>query len=184
MRFLSKLFSVPELNKYSEKEYERLVWQAKLRRGDAIWVIPCGAGVLAAAAWIAIGVVFVVSMKASGTAPTGAALRVWGAANIFVAILIAVAVATAVRWMLLVRSIRRLINKAGCPFCEFSLVGLRVDHGWVRCPECGERVFLLEHRLSPDDLLTEQERNKPLPSLGAGELGAYRKRETGAARRK
>ena len=48
MRFLSKLFSVPELSKYSEEEYERLVWQAKLRRGDAIWVIPAGAGIMRA----------------------------------------------------------------------------------------------------------------------------------------
>ena len=174
MRFLFHFFSVPELGNYSEEEYERLVWQAKLRRGDAIWVIPAFVGVLAAAVWIGIGVAFALGMKASGSAPSGAALRVWGLANIFVAILIGVAIGTAVRWMLLVRSIRRLINKAGCPFCEFSLVGLRIEHGWVRCPECGQRVYLHEHRLSPDDLVPEHERNKPLPALGAGEMGAYR----------
>ena len=116
--------------------------------------------------------------------PTGAGLRVWGLANIFVAALIAGAVGTAVRWMLLVRSIRRIINKAACPFCEFSLVGLRVEHGWVRCPECGQRVYLHEHRLTPDDLVPEHERNRPLPGIGAGDMGGYAKRDTRAAGRK
>ena len=156
MSFLSNLFQIPGLSSYSDAEYERLVGQAKLRRGDAIWILPGLAGVLVAGAWIGVGVAIVVAMKSARTSPTGMSLRVLGLANILVAILLGTAVAMLVRWVLLVRSIRRIVNRAGCPFCEFSLVGLRVNHGWVQCPECGQRVYLFEHRMTPEDLYTRR----------------------------
>jgi hypothetical protein len=184
MSFYSSIFQIPGLSNYSDAEYERLVAQAKLRRGDAIWVLPGLAGVLAAGAWIGIGIAMFVAMQAAGSSPTGLALRGLGLANILAAVLIGVAVAVAVRWVLLVRSIRRIVNRAGCPFCEFSLVGLRVQHGWVQCPECGQRVYLHEHRLSEEDILTDEERHKPIAGLGAGPMGAYVKPGGRAAGRK
>jgi hypothetical protein len=174
MRFISSFFSVPELNKYSEEEFERLVWQAKLRRGDAVWVLPMGAGLLAAALWIGACVLLTLSMKLTGVKLSGMVLRGWGLANILVTVMVYIAVFMAMRWMLIVRSVRRIINKAACPFCEFSLVGLPVKLGWVRCPECWQRVYLHDHRLTEEDLVPEHERHKPLSGIGAGEMGAYR----------
>ena len=185
MSFLSSIFHIPELSSYSDDEYDKLVRQAKLRRGDAIWVIPGLAGALAGIAWIGIGIAVMLAIKASNAAAAAAmsaaggipaaspSLRGWAVGNLLVGVLISVAVAVAVRWYLLVRSIKRLINRAGCPFCEFSLVGLRVEHGWVRCPECGQRVYLHEHRLSEEDILTDEQKRKPIAGLGAGPMGAY-----------
>ncbi len=185
MSFLSSIFQIPELSSYSDDEYDKLVRQAKLRRGDAIWVIPGLAGALAGIAWISVGIAVMVAIKASNAAAAAAvsaaggipaaspSLREWAVGNLLVGVLIAVAAAVAVRWYLLVRSIKRLINRAGCPFCEFSLVGLRVEHGWVRCPECGQRVYLHEHRLSEEDILTDEQKRAPIKGLGAGPMGAY-----------
>lgn len=180
-----QILTIPELSSYSDDEYDKLVRQAKLRRGDAIWVLPGLAGILVGMAWIGVGIGVMLAIKASNAAAAVAAAGVGGIpaatpsmrglaiGNLLVGVLIAVAVAVAVRWFLLVRSIKRLINRAGCPFCEFSLVGLRVEHGWVRCPECGQRVYLHEHRLSEEDILTDEERRKPIKGLGAGPMGAY-----------
>jgi hypothetical protein len=179
------ILNIPELSNYSDEEYERLVGQAKLRRGDAIWVLPGLAGLLAGLAWVGVGIGVMLAIKASSAAAAAAvsaaggipapepSMRGWAVGNLLVGVLIAVAVAVAVRWYLLVRSIKRLINRAGCPFCEFSLVGLRIEHGWVRCPECWQRVSLHEHRLSEEDILTDEEKRKPIKGLGAGPMGAY-----------
>ena len=56
MRFITAYFKIPEIDKYSEEEFEHLVRQAKLRRGDAVWVIPMGVGLLAVGAWIGVSV--------------------------------------------------------------------------------------------------------------------------------
>ncbi len=180
-----QILNIPELSGYSDQEYDRLVAQAKLRRGDAIWVLPGLAGILAGIVWVGVGVGIMLAIKASNAAAVAAgsisiantSIRGWVVGNICVGLLIAVAAAVSVRWLLLVRSIKRLINRAGCPFCEFSLVGLRVDHGWVQCPECGQRVYLHEHRLTEEDILTDEQKRKPIAALGAGPMGAYVPRE-------
>jgi hypothetical protein len=160
-----------DLSKYSDEEYERLVWQAKVRRGDAIWVIPSGVGLLAGGLWVGAAVLMHMGMMRA--VPTWAApsLANFGVINAIVALCVAVAAGMAVRWWMIVRSIRRIVNKAGCPYCEFSLVGLRVQNGWVRCPECGQRVYLHEHRLTQDDLIPEGGWYRPIE--GAGPRGAY-----------
>ena len=180
-----QILNIPELSGYSDQEYDRLVGEAKLRRGDALWVLPVLAGILAGIVWVGVGIGIMLAIKASNAAAavavaaaggipaSSASLRGWSIGNLLVGVLIAVAVAVALRWYLLVRSIKRLINRAGCPFCEFSLVGLRIQKGWVRCPECGQRVYLHEHRLSEEDILTDEEKRKPIAGLGAGPMGAY-----------
>jgi hypothetical protein len=166
---LSNLF--PDLSKYSDEEYEKLVWQAKVRRGDAIWVVPLGVGLLAGGLWILAAVIMQLGIQRMGPTVGPPPMLGWGVINGIVALSIAVAAAGTTRWVLIVRSIRRLVNKAGCPYCEFSLVGLRVQSGWVRCPECGQRVALHEHRLTEDDLIPEGGWYRPID--GAGPRGAY-----------
>jgi hypothetical protein len=165
----SSMFS--DLRKYTEEEYEKLVWQAKARRGDALWVISGLVGLLAAAAWIGAAVLMQVGINKMGpTVMTPSSIKL-GLINAIVAMCVAVAAGMAVRWIMIVRSIRLIVNKAGCPYCEFSLVGLRVQNGWVRCPECGQRIYLHEHKLTEDDLIPEGGWYRPIE--GAGPRGAY-----------
>jgi hypothetical protein len=174
MRFLSAIFNVPELEKYSDDEYDKLMRKARLRRGDALWVIPAAVGIAGALVWVGVGVLLTFGMKAiNGIGLSGAPMARWIALNVFVGLLVAFAIGAATHWWLLVRSIRRLINKAGCPYCEFSMVGLRVQKGWVQCPECGQRVYIFDMNLREEDLMTDAERFAPPPEVGAGEMGAY-----------
>ena len=168
-RFLGDIFHPPELEKLSEEEYERLVWQARYRRGDAIWVIPLGMGLLAAGGWLAFAWMLTVSFRAfAGGQLISAGLDRWWGVNIIVACLFFVAGVMLTRWTMIVRSIRIMLNRAACPFCDFSLVGLIVVEGAVKCPECGQRVVLHEHRIHEEDITI------PRPFDAAGERGAYR----------
>jgi hypothetical protein len=167
-------FSVPEAERLDERAYRRLVEKAKLKRGDAAWMIPAGVAFSVFVLWtVVLGVVAsAVWSAAAGGAGTGVSRRLVGCSSLLAGALLASAVYAALRWVLLVRSMRRIINKAGCPFCEFSLVGLKPEDGEVRCPECGGRVVLAEHGLYAEDLLSPRERRRALP--GAGPYGAYR----------
>lgn len=172
LRAARQLLAIPDVDHYSDEQYERLIIQAKLRRGDAIWVLPLAAGILAALIWtgVAIGIDTVLSKTAS-PALVGVASSRWYLLNGVVMLTIFLAAYFGVRWIMIVRSIRNILNRAGCPFCEFSLVGLRIQFGKVTCPECGSAVFLHEHRLNPDDLIPETQRRTPFE--GAGPSGAY-----------
>ncbi|HMN41316.1 MAG TPA: hypothetical protein PKE29_10755 [Phycisphaerales bacterium] len=177
MRRFSAIFAIPELEKYSDDEFVVLMRKARLRRGDALWVIPALWGFVGAVVWVGVTAVMTFGLKSTGLSLTGNGMARWIGLNVFVGLLVAVAVGAAVRWWMLVRSIRRLVNKAGCPYCEFSMVGLRVSAGWVRCPECGERVYIFDENLTEEDLMTDAERYTPPPGIGAGEMGAYIKPE-------
>lgn len=174
LRGLRQLLSIPEVDKYSDEQYERLIIQARIRRGDAIWVLPLGAGLLAAGMWMMVAIFLgkVVLTTAPGRlAPIAMVNTRWLILNGVVMMVIFLAATIGVRWLLIVRSIRNILNRAGCPFCDFSLVGLKIEHGRVKCPECGSSVFLHEHRLNADDLIPESQKQAPLQ--GAGPLGAY-----------
>lgn len=170
MRWLTGLFRVPELDKYSDDEYDRLVIQAKLRRGDAIWVLPGLCGLCAAALWgVAAYMLGAAVMTSTGGTPPLGSLERWVRLTIVVGIGVFCAVFFSVRYLLVIRSIRHIVNKTGCPYCEFSLVGLTVEHGAVKCPECGSRVVLADHRINPDDLWV-----RAAKFAGAGKRGAYK----------
>lgn len=82
------------------------------------------------------------------------------------------------RRVLVVRTIKRLLNRTGCPFCEFNLIGLQPLGTYITCPECGERFDLLQHGMKPDDLISAGQGRK---FEGAGRFGAY-KTPPGAAK--
>lgn len=174
LRVLRQHLSIPEVEKYSDEQYERLIIQARIRRGDAIWVLPLAAGIVAAGAWTGASALMAMVLSKSFS-PAALASHIgnfrWIGLNAAVMITLFLAAAVGLRWLMIVRSIRNILNRAGCPFCDFSLVGLKVEHGRVKCPECGSDVFLHEHRLNADDLIPESQRHAPLP--GAGPLGAY-----------
>ncbi len=187
MRRFSAIFAIPELEKYSDDEFAVLMRKARLRRGDALWVVPVFWGIVGAVVWVGVTAVMTFGLRSTGLSLAGNGMARWLMLNVFVGALVAVAVGAAARWWMLVRSIRRLLNKAGCPYCEFSMVGLRVKQGWVRCPECGQRVYIHDLHLTEEDLMTDAERYAPPPEVGAGEMGAYVKpkrfEQAGAKRR-
>lgn len=187
---------VPSLEKLSDAERRRLVWQAVIKRGDAIWVVPLGVAVAATGVWLLAGwrLMLIVS-TAIGEAPapapvspTAAAAAAFGGPPVAPAgptlspalrtILLGLGLIVFIfawliaRRIMILRTVRRLMNRVSCPACEFCLVGLKSTGAYVTCPECGERINLYEHGLTPDDLLTESDRKKPLP--GAGPYGAYK----------
>lgn len=183
--FWKDLFTVPDAERLPAGEYERLVLRAKGLRGDAAWVIPAACALGAVVLWT----VFVLAVSdmlrgALGAAWTGPlpvlgepepdlpTIRlVWRAVTVAAGAAIAAAAYCAVSWALLIRTMRRLANRTGCPDCGFSLMGLKVEAGVVVCPECGSRVVLAEHNLLPADLLPPRDARRPL--AGAGPLGAY-----------
>lgn len=90
---------------------------------------------------------------------------VWG-----LGLIVFLAAFVTTRRVLVVRTIKRLLNRTGCPFCEFNLIGLRPQGTYITCPECGERFDLLQHGMKPDDLIAPGQGRK---FEGAGRFGAY-----------
>ncbi len=143
--------SYPEFDGYSDEQCRKLVLQARLRRGDAAWVIPLLAAIGLMGAWTIFGggLLVLLAAMAGRSLPSPFVLvtpillfEVPGFIVGYVWI----------RRIMLVRSIRRLIHRAVCPFCEFSLRGLPVKINTVICPECGQRVKLTAHGIRREDL--------------------------------
>lgn len=164
-RLLAYYRAYPEFDGYSDEQCRKLLLQAQLRRGDAAWVLPLVGAAAASGFWlfVAVGLVRAFASLLSVTIVGGNFL-------LAVAVLVApvfVAVFVGVRRAMLVRSVRRLVNRAACPFCEFSLVGLPVRVNTVQCPECGEKVRLSEHGIRHEDLRP----CLPYPPVPTGEGG-------------
>lgn len=143
--------SYPEFDGYSDEQCRKLVLQARLRRGDAAWVIPLLAALGVMVAWTIFGgglLVLLASVSGRNLPSVGAFL---GPILLF-EIPAFIVTYVWVRRLMLVRSIRRLTNRAVCPFCEFSLRGLPVNVNTVICPECGQRVKLTAHGIRREDL--------------------------------
>lgn len=158
------MFAMPELRGYSDEQVQSFIWQAKIRRGDAIWVLPMLAGLAAAGAWMLMvfGLAALIASRVGGS-PAG-----WWPLTLFVAVTLFLGAFLALRRVLIARSLKNMLNKAACPYCDFSLVGLTITHETVQCPECGSRVVLHEHRLHREDIEIA-----PPPFAGAGPMGAY-----------
>ena len=158
--------SYPEFDGYTDEQCRKLVLQARLRRGDAAWVMPLLAALGLMIAWTVVGGgVLVLAAHAAGRSlPTPSSfmtpILVFQVPGFIVAYVW-------VRRVMLVRSIRRMVNRAVCPFCEFSLRGLPVKVNAVVCPECGQRVQLSAHGIRKEDLdLDAPDLFAPLPPPG------------------
>lgn len=149
-RLISFYRAYPEFDGYTDEQCRKLLLQARLRRGDAAWVLPLLASIVLVGLWsiIALGVIRALATLL-GITLTGN--------NLWIVLLLFevpgfVVTFVWLRRIMLVRSVRRLVNRAACPFCEFSLVGLPVRTNAVRCPECGQVVILSENGLAPEDI--------------------------------
>lgn len=144
----------PELDQFSDAECQRYIQH--VRRRKTIGCLPFLVGLAVSPFWLIVLILLANTLRR----PPGiivlfvvATSLIWGPAIIG---LIA-------RDLALIRAIREQINNARCPECQYSLLGLAVHHGddglpWVRCPECGTKIFLLDLNLSPGDLIPRESR--------------------------
>jgi hypothetical protein len=150
----------PELNDYSEAECRSMMLRARVRRGDAMWVLPlAGVGVLALLvgvfASVASGIVHRARVRSGAAAWywEDAGVHVVWAGSLVVFLVMSVVVGVAIRRVLIIRSVLNHLERARCPYCLFSLCGLVLELGAVTCPECGARIVLADEGLTPEDLL-------------------------------
>lgn len=202
-----------EFDKYSDVECLGLVVQARVRRGDAAWVVPLGLAlsiglVVGAFGYMASLVVLTAAgggkapvagasattspvmtggmgvPAGTGTLAAGAPANIDALTKVLMTGVFAVVIATVIvafiliQREMLVRTMRKIIARALCPFCEFSLVGLIARSGRVCCPECGEEVVLSEHRISEDDLIPNtpeglRAMREKWRTMGADSMGVY-----------
>jgi hypothetical protein len=121
-----------------------------------MWVVPLAAvaGVNLVVALLAIltgGIILRAAAQRGGPASVTAPM-VWLIASCIM-VVVGAWVWVAVRRVLIIRSVLHHIEKAHCPYCLFSLRGLVVDYGSVVCPECGQRILLVDEGLTPEDLV-------------------------------
>jgi hypothetical protein len=188
-----------EFDKYSDTECLGLALQARVRRGDAAWVVPLGLALTLGLVVGAFGYMtsLLVIMSAGGGKtpvagavggpvgmPPGTVPNVGPLTKVLMTGVLAGVIGTVIlafiliQREMLVRTMRKIIARALCPYCEFSLVGLAARRGELRCPECGNRVVLAEHRISEDDLIPDtaeglRAMRERWRSMGADPLGAY-----------
>lgn len=138
--------SFREFDSYTDEECERMVWEARARRADAMWVIPLA--VMAPIFLMVIALALVLGRRVGWDAGLGAGL-----------ILMALTGGTVWIWVrraLILRSMLLHLTKAKCPYCLFDLRGLVAEAGRVVCPECGQRIVLADEGLTAMDLLVEK----------------------------
>lgn len=179
---LSPYSELPEMRSKTPAQQRRLLWQASNRRGDALWVLPMLLACAVAVVWAGMGygaVRMIVAYQVARS-PTARADLPMNIIRLIAGtgVLLFIATWVLMHRVMVMRSLMFLLNRAGCPYCHFSLVGLKPESlggvgakPMIRCPECGEMVSLFDHGILPDDLLTDRERRTPLP--GAGPMGSY-----------
>lgn len=156
---LSKVWrAFPELDRFSDEDCRRFVRLASERHTSG--------AVATAFAGIAIGVlgVFVVTPAASAVVTEivrglrlneGVYLGIIGLTMLVVAPLGPV-LGLMLRDFWLRRTIGKRLIGARCPGCDYSILGLPVEDGHVRCPECGLAVSLAERGLTPEAIMSHR----------------------------
>jgi hypothetical protein len=72
-----------------------------------------------------------------------------GAAAVFV--VPAVWISLLPHCILLRRAVRQVMRGLTCRSCNYSLVGLPIVDGAIRCPECAEQLILAQHGINTDE---------------------------------
>ncbi len=150
---LTKVYrAFEELDDFSDEECERFVFQARVQAGASAGCLPVIAGGAAGVVWMVVGVAVVQGLVALGGAAAGTgpmAVLLWAGGLVMTMGLAGLIC----RDVLLIRAVRARVHSARCTNCRFSLLGLPVRHGAVRCPECGTDLTLLSLGLKEEDLI-------------------------------
>ena len=145
----------PELDAFSDAECERFV--ALARRREWLWEIVTGIVAIVAM----LGVYLLVAnvwRLAAVTMPRGWRQYIGRTPAVFVMLLMpslltGPVVALMIRDAWLRWAIQRNLDITKCVGCGYSLLGLPVDRGRVRCPECGRDSTLAEMGITAEELL-------------------------------
>jgi hypothetical protein len=151
----------PELDAFSDEECERFVervtgearWRRRRALLDLLSIVagpPIG--------FVASAIVYRV------TEPLSVAASFLSVSGVIIAVVVAVLF---MRDGLLRRYLAQRLSRAECRACRYSLLGLAVTGGAVRCPECGAVTVLAERGLSEEDLMIPRRS----PADGAGGAG-------------
>jgi DNA-directed RNA polymerase subunit RPC12/RpoP len=152
----------PELDRFSDEDCERYLRYANRRAGTRIGCAMLLAIAISMIAWGPL--VFIGLRAAAPRLDMGTGFEVFMMLTATIAITIVPALAGLfARDRVLLAAIRDRLQSARCPQCTFSLLGLPVANGIVRCPECGSRITLAEHDLTPDDILAGAESKREVP---------------------
>jgi hypothetical protein len=158
---VSKIYrGFPELDPFTDTECEMYVARARSRRMGS----GCLMAIVAAAAGIgcAVALAFLTSQL---FVPLAGALGLrigpdhemeTGILVLGAHIVIAFIVGLLVRDAWLRSSIKQCLKSARCPKCDYSLLGLPIVSGIVKCPECGSTRNLVAAGLVAEDLLSKE----------------------------
>ncbi len=156
---VSKIYrAFPELDQFTDSECEMYVERARSRRLQSGSLMAFGAAGAGIATLVVMGFITltVVIPLGRGLGMRGSVEHdmEWGALAVGVHIVAAFMVGYMVRDAWLRKAIRGCIDAARCPSCDYSLLGLPVVHGAVKCPECGSALDLAASGLMPEDMLS------------------------------
>lgn len=162
-----------ELDPIPDEECLRYIRRVRIMMPTWRRLLPVPAGILGAAAWIALCWSIERSVPVLGwihdrsyyVAAVGASVWIGGA------VLAAGLAGLAVRDGLLLLALREEIHRARCPKCKQSFAGLPIRYqslnpqqpgdARVRCPECGREWVLLDIGLTVRDLVPFEQRAMP-----------------------
>jgi hypothetical protein len=157
---LRKIYrAFPELDRFDDAQCQRFVRQAErlvLSRRVERHVLEIAAGSLAFVVVLLLGEVWRRLAGGPGSMRLLVLVPMLAAAPIIAGLI--------ARDLLLRSAIRARLRSARCPRCEYSLLGLPVEDGAARCPECGESIPLEHYGLSEEDLLGEKACREPVTS--------------------
>jgi hypothetical protein len=140
----------PELDRFTNDQCEQFVRRAWRRAWWRIGCLPFVAGAFVFAMLLSL------ISRLSGEPPAVVLITI-----VMLVIGLPVVSALLLRDALLRHTVGGLIGKAVCIKCGFSLLGLRVADGVVRCPECGRLHHLKAIGLTPADLIAHTDPATP-----------------------
>lgn len=159
-----------QFDSYSDAECRHVVAAAMINRPWLTVGVPRVALAILLIGWPAFWITAVVALGGRGWAPIP---RDDSVAMIVLAVT-TVAVAgigrLIVRDLCLAWALRGEVHRSSCPRCGQSLQGVPIrevglggdpSQRFVRCPECGREWNLLEHGITPRDLVPWEERGIP-----------------------
>ena len=154
---VSKIYrAFPELDRFDNDECEKYIERAKARNR----LRTSGGGAVAGVVFVLFaGAAMWLMILLSMHLPRGPRTEFWNLALIGaefgLMMLLGCVFSFLTRDYFLRRLLRWELQRAKCPNCNYSMLGLPIEDGKMTCPECGEVRDVEAMGLMPQDLLAE-----------------------------